>query len=254
MRATCFRWFRRLGPAPDRRLRRRGARFRSDPDRRGEPARPPRGAARSGDPRSRGAPRRTPPHRRDRRGRLPRRNHRCGGRAAWRRARRRRARPGLRPDVRPAGRRRRSPRRVPAPCSFGSATASIPPCRRWSRHLDLVARRDLPALRRLCGVDDEDLAEMLAEMRQLDPKPGRAFGGGPVEVLIPDVFVRAGARRQLVHRTQPGRAAPRSRQPDLLRARVARRPKTRPTKPFLPIACRPPTGSPAAWTSGRKRS
>ena len=57
--------------------------------------------------------------------------------------------------------------------------------------LDLVARRDLAALRRICGVDDEDLVEMLAELRRLDPKPGRAFGGGAVEVLIPDVFVRA---------------------------------------------------------------
>ena len=57
--------------------------------------------------------------------------------------------------------------------------------------LDLVAKRDFPALRRLCGVDDEDLVEMLAELRRLDPKPGRAFGGGAVEVLVPDVFVRA---------------------------------------------------------------
>jgi RNA polymerase sigma-54 factor len=57
--------------------------------------------------------------------------------------------------------------------------------------LDLVAKRDLTALRRICGVDDEDLAEMLVELRQLDPKPGRAFGGGPVQTLVPDVFVRA---------------------------------------------------------------
>ncbi|UMY18967.1 RNA polymerase factor sigma-54 [Methylobacterium organophilum] len=57
--------------------------------------------------------------------------------------------------------------------------------------LDLVAKRDLAALRRLCGVDDEDLVEMLAEIRRLDPKPGRAFGTHPVEVLVPDVFVRA---------------------------------------------------------------
>ena len=57
--------------------------------------------------------------------------------------------------------------------------------------LDLVARRDLAALRRICGVDAEDLAEMLAELRRLDPKPGRAFGSGPLNVLIPDVFVRA---------------------------------------------------------------
>ncbi|WP_336488680.1 RNA polymerase factor sigma-54 [Methylobacterium nigriterrae] len=58
--------------------------------------------------------------------------------------------------------------------------------------LDLVAKRDFGALRRLCGVDDEDLVEMLAELRRLDPKPGRAFGASAVEVLIPDVFVRSG--------------------------------------------------------------
>ncbi|WP_419830367.1 RNA polymerase factor sigma-54 [Methylobacterium sp.] len=57
--------------------------------------------------------------------------------------------------------------------------------------LDLVAKRDFTALRRLCGVDDEDLVEMLGEIRRLDPKPGRAFGSSAVEVLIPDVFVRA---------------------------------------------------------------
>ncbi|GJD49179.1 RNA polymerase sigma-54 factor 2 [Methylobacterium crusticola] len=56
--------------------------------------------------------------------------------------------------------------------------------------LDLVAKRDFPALRRLCGVDEEDLSDMLGELRRLDPKPGRAFGSGPVEVLVPDVFVR----------------------------------------------------------------
>jgi RNA polymerase sigma-54 factor len=57
--------------------------------------------------------------------------------------------------------------------------------------LDLVAKRDFSALRRACGVDEEDLADMLRELRRLDPKPGRAFGGGTVEVLVPDVFVRA---------------------------------------------------------------
>ena len=58
-------------------------------------------------------------------------------------------------------------------------------------HLELVARRDFAALKRVCGVDEEDLADMLTELRRLDPKPGRAFGGGPVETLVPDVFVRA---------------------------------------------------------------
>ncbi|SDO31213.1 RNA polymerase, sigma 54 subunit, RpoN/SigL [Methylobacterium phyllostachyos] len=57
--------------------------------------------------------------------------------------------------------------------------------------LDLVAKRDFGALRRLCGVDDEDLVDMLGEIRRLDPKPGRAFGSSAAEVLIPDVYVRA---------------------------------------------------------------
>jgi len=57
--------------------------------------------------------------------------------------------------------------------------------------LDLVAKRDLAGLKRLCGVDDEDLAEMLAELRALEPKPGRAFGAMPIDVLVPDVIVRA---------------------------------------------------------------
>jgi RNA polymerase sigma-54 factor len=59
-------------------------------------------------------------------------------------------------------------------------------------HLDLLARRDLSTLKKLCGVDDEDLHEMIAELRALDPKPGLAFGSAPVQPVIPDVFVRKG--------------------------------------------------------------
>jgi RNA polymerase sigma-54 factor len=60
-------------------------------------------------------------------------------------------------------------------------------------HLELVAKRDLAALRRICGVNDEDLADMLAELRQLNPKPGLAFGSTPVQPIVPDVFVRLGS-------------------------------------------------------------
>jgi RNA polymerase sigma-54 factor len=54
-----------------------------------------------------------------------------------------------------------------------------------------VARRDFAALRRLCGVDDADLADMIAEIRRLNPKPGLAFGSAVVQPIVPDVFVRA---------------------------------------------------------------
>ena len=60
-------------------------------------------------------------------------------------------------------------------------------------YLDLVAKRDLAALRRICGVDEEDLVEMLTELRRLNPKPGLAFGSTLVQQIVPDVFVRARA-------------------------------------------------------------
>jgi RNA polymerase sigma-54 factor len=56
--------------------------------------------------------------------------------------------------------------------------------------LDLLAKRDLAALRRICGVGDEDLTEMIAEIRALNPKPGLAFGSTVVQPIVPDVFVR----------------------------------------------------------------
>ena len=58
-------------------------------------------------------------------------------------------------------------------------------------NLPLVARRDFAALRRVCGVDDDDIADMLGEIRRLDPKPGRVFGGSIVQPVAPDVIVRA---------------------------------------------------------------
>jgi len=60
------------------------------------------------------------------------------------------------------------------------------------KHLDLVAKRDFSVLCTICGVDAEDIADMLAEIRALTPKPGLAFGSEPVQPVIPDVFVREG--------------------------------------------------------------
>ncbi len=57
-------------------------------------------------------------------------------------------------------------------------------------HLELLARRDLPGLRKVCGVDAEDLAEMIAELKALTPRPGAGFGGEPAQTVIPDVHVR----------------------------------------------------------------
>ncbi len=57
-------------------------------------------------------------------------------------------------------------------------------------NLPLLARRDHAALMRRCGVDAEDLAEMIAELRRLDPKPGAAGDPAAAVALPPDVLLR----------------------------------------------------------------
>lgn len=64
-----------------------------------------------------------------------------------------------------------------------------PAMRALLQNLDLLARRDFAALRRICGVDEADLIDMLAEIRMLDPKPGAAFMIGGAEPIIPEVVV-----------------------------------------------------------------
>ncbi|MBV2142310.1 RNA polymerase factor sigma-54 [Falsochrobactrum sp. TDYN1] len=56
-------------------------------------------------------------------------------------------------------------------------------------HLDLLARRDFAVLKKLCGVDQSDLADMLREIRTLDPKPGALFEVDIADTIIPDVLV-----------------------------------------------------------------
>ncbi len=57
-------------------------------------------------------------------------------------------------------------------------------------HLELLARRDFVSLRQICGVGQEDLTDMVAEIRALDPRPGFAFSRGSTEAIVADVIVR----------------------------------------------------------------
>jgi RNA polymerase sigma-54 factor len=57
-------------------------------------------------------------------------------------------------------------------------------------NLDMLARRDLRGLMRVCGVDSEDLAEMISELKRLDPKPGASFDAAPAMAVVPDVLMR----------------------------------------------------------------
>ena len=88
--------------------------------------------------------------------------------------------------------------------------------------LDLVAKRDFAALKKLCGVGDEDLAEMIAEVRRLNPKPGLGFGSTVVQPIVPDVFVRPGPDGWLDCGTKFRHLAEGSGQPELLRRGLGR--------------------------------
>lgn len=57
-------------------------------------------------------------------------------------------------------------------------------------HLELLAKRDFATLKKICGVDEEDLLDMLQEIRKLNPKPGAGFEASAAEAVVPDVVVR----------------------------------------------------------------
>jgi RNA polymerase sigma-54 factor len=57
-------------------------------------------------------------------------------------------------------------------------------------NLDLLAKGALPQLRRICGVDAEDFADMIRELRAYDPKPGLRFAPDITQPVTPDIFIR----------------------------------------------------------------
>ncbi|WP_265569508.1 RNA polymerase factor sigma-54 [Sphingomicrobium nitratireducens] len=67
------------------------------------------------------------------------------------------------------------------------------PCiERLLQNLDLLAKGRMKDLKRICDVDDEDLADMVRELRSYDPKPGLAYSEAPAEAITPDVIVTKG--------------------------------------------------------------
>jgi len=58
-------------------------------------------------------------------------------------------------------------------------------------NLDLLAGHNLAALKRAVGVDAQELADMIAEIKALNPKPGLKFGSVQLQLMLPDVLVRS---------------------------------------------------------------
>ncbi len=96
-------------------------------------------------------------------------------------------------------------------------------------NLDLLARRDLRRLGSICGVDADDLGDMISEIRKLDPKPAANYDSAPVQLVIPDILMRTSPGgdwlielnpdtmpRLLVNERFYARVAPRARKEDRL--------------------------------------
>lgn len=58
-------------------------------------------------------------------------------------------------------------------------------------NLELVAKRDFAKLRKLCSCSDQDILDVLNDLKALDPKPGHKFESGHVQAVVSDVVVRA---------------------------------------------------------------
>ncbi len=56
-------------------------------------------------------------------------------------------------------------------------------------NLDLLAQGKIAQLKRMCDVDEEDMADMIQELRGYDPKPGMRFGSERSQAVTPDIFV-----------------------------------------------------------------
>jgi RNA polymerase sigma-54 factor len=94
-------------------------------------------------------------------------------------------------------------------------------------NLDLLARRELRRLSLICGVDADDLTDMIAEIRALDPKPAASYDSAPPQLVVPDILMRPGPGetwlielnpdtmpRLLVNERFYARVAPRARKED----------------------------------------
>jgi RNA polymerase sigma-54 factor len=58
-------------------------------------------------------------------------------------------------------------------------------------NLPLLAARNIAALCRLCRVESETLAEMIAVLKALDPRPGYAFDPPLAQPVVPDILMRS---------------------------------------------------------------
>ncbi len=56
-------------------------------------------------------------------------------------------------------------------------------------HLELLAKRDMTKLKKVLGLEDEEINQVIALVRTLEPKPGRRIASQESQYIVPDVLV-----------------------------------------------------------------
>ncbi len=57
-------------------------------------------------------------------------------------------------------------------------------------HFDLLKDRRVPAIARAMRITEAEVEEVMARLRKLEPRPGRAFASGAAQVVVPEVIIR----------------------------------------------------------------
>jgi RNA polymerase sigma-54 factor len=57
-------------------------------------------------------------------------------------------------------------------------------------NLDLLAKLDFKSLKKACEISEENLQNLISELKKLNPKPGRDFTTTGVQMAIPEIMIR----------------------------------------------------------------
>ena len=57
-------------------------------------------------------------------------------------------------------------------------------------NLDLLAKLDFKSLKKACEISEENLQNLISELKKLNPKPGRDFITTGVQMAIPEIMIR----------------------------------------------------------------
>ncbi len=117
-----------------------------------------------------------------------------------------------------------------------------PAMQRLIENLPLLASRDAAQLMRICGVDAEDLADMVAEIKALDPKPGLAFDAAAAAAGRARHLPAAAGRRRLGRSSSTARPCRASSSTTAITPRSAAPRATRRSATISPSAINRPTG------------